>query len=137
MKIKDLIKSKPPPVTIHSEQSIQDAMRTLIENKIGALIVIDDNEYPVGIITERDIFHLAYRFRGDMMDMKVADNMTCKLVLGKLEYDIELVEKLITDNRIRHLPVIDTDSKLCGIVSIGDVVKARTGDHPAASIGNE
>lgn len=135
MKIKDLIKSKPPPVTIHTTRTIQDAMRTLIENKIGSLIVVNDDIRPIGIITERDIFHLAYRFRGDMMDMKIGDNMTCKLVLGKPDDDLEAVEKLLTVNRIRHLPVIDDQENLCGIISIGDIVKARS-NEAALSAGH-
>lgn len=125
MKIKDLIKSKPPPVTIHFSKTIQDAMRELIDNKIGSLIVVDDSRQPIGIITERDIFHLAYRFRGDMMDMKIDDNMTCKLVLGRTDDDLEYVGQILTLNRIRHLPVVDDKNQLCGIISIGDIVKAR------------
>jgi len=126
MQIKDLIKSKPPPITINSKKTIQDAMRLLIENKIGSLVVVDDIGDPTGIITERDIFHLAFRFRGDMMDMKVESNMTCKLVLGKLDDDIDLIADMITSNRIRHIPIVDNGMKLCGIVSIGDIVKAKS-----------
>ena len=70
MKISDLLKDKPPPVTINTNRTIQNAMRRLIENKIGSLVVTNDDGFPIGIITERDIFHLAYRYRGDMMDMK-------------------------------------------------------------------
>jgi CBS domain-containing protein len=125
MKIGDLIKSKPAPITINSLKTIQQAMRLLIENKIGSLIVVEDDANPIGIITERDIFHLAFRYRGDMMDMKVVDNMTGRLILGKPEDDIDYVAELLTENRIRHLPVIDDNNELCGIVSIGDILKAK------------
>jgi CBS domain-containing protein len=134
MKIEDMIGSKPPPVTIYSHKTVQEAMRKLIENKIGSLVVINEEGQPLGIITERDIFHLAYRFRGDMMDMKVGTNMTCKLILGKPDYDVDHAARLLTDNRIRHLPIVDDNNKLCGIISVGDIVRARAeGLLPAES----
>jgi CBS domain-containing protein len=83
MQIKDLLESKPPPVTIRSDQDVPDAMRLLIENQIGSLVVTDEKETPVGIITERDIFHLAFRYRGDMMDMKVGDAMLLAILRMK------------------------------------------------------
>jgi CBS domain-containing protein len=103
-------------------------MRLLIDNHIGSLVVVDESENPVGIITERDIFHLAFRYRGDMMDMKVGDTMTSRLVLGAPEDDIEKAAKVMTDEHIRHLPILDEQEQLCGIVSIGDIVKARLGE---------
>jgi CBS domain-containing protein len=125
MQTKDILESKPPPVTIHIDQDMPNAMRLLIENKIGSLVVVNDDDSPVGIITEHDIFHLAFRFRGDMMDMKVGDNMTSRLILGAPEDDIEHLARLMIDNHIRHIPIMDEDNRLGGIVSIGDIVKAR------------
>jgi len=125
MQVKDILDSKPPPVTIRSDQDVPDAMRLLIENRIGSLVVVDDKENPVGIITERDIFHLAFRYRGDMMDMKVIDSMTSRLVTGTPEDEIEEIARLMTDKHIRHMPIMDDRECLCGIVSIGDIVKAR------------
>ena len=125
MQVRDLLDSKPPPVTIRAEQDVPDAMRLLIEKRIGSLIVVDDKGGPVGIITERDIFHLAFRYRGDMMDMKVIDSMTSRLVTGSPEDNLDEVARLMTEKRIRHLPIMDDKDGLCGIVSIGDIVKAR------------
>jgi CBS domain-containing protein len=125
MQIKDLLESKPPPVTIRSDQDVPDAMRLLIENQIGSLVVTDEKETPVGIITERDIFHLAFRYRGDMMDMKVGDAMSTHLVIGNPQDEIEKVARIMTDEHIRHLPIMDDREQLCGIVSIGDIVKAH------------
>ena len=131
MKVSDLLSSKAPPVTIRSGGTIQDAMRALIENEIGSLVVIDREKHPVGIITEKDIFHLAYRFRGDMMDMPVDDHMTGDLFFGSPEDDLEFIGKMMTAQRIRHVPILDGDKCLCGMVSIGDVVKAKSGDTVA------
>ncbi len=125
MQVKDMLESKPPPITIRAEQDMEIAMRSLIDNKIGSLIVVDESENPVGIITEHDIFHLAFRYRGDMMDMKVGDQMTTRLVLGNSEDGIEQIAQVMIDQRIRHIPIMDQDNHLCGIVSMGDIVKAR------------
>ncbi|MCK5125855.1 MAG: CBS domain-containing protein [candidate division Zixibacteria bacterium] len=124
MRVKDLLESKKPPVTIKYTKTIQDCMRLLIDNKIGSVIIVDDEKRPIGIITERDIFHLAFRYRGDMMDMIVKDNMTSKLIIGHPDDKIDDIADLITVNKIRHVPIME-DQKLVGIVSIRDVVKAR------------
>lgn len=125
MLIKELLQTKPPPVTVRAGRDMADAMRLLIDHNIGSLVVTDDQDHPVGIITERDIFHLAFRYRGDMMDMKVGENMTDNLTVGSPEDDIEHIARLMTERHIRHVPIMDQNKQLCGIVSIGDVVKAR------------
>lgn len=137
MKIRDLLRQKPPPVTIRKSRSIQLAMRRLIDNKIGSLVVVDKNSDPIGIITERDIFHLAFRFRGDMMDMKVGDNITGKLVVGSPDDGIDQVAEVLTSNRIRHLPIINDKDKLCGIISKGDIIRAKTGHELVESEESE
>jgi CBS domain-containing protein len=125
MLIKDLLQSKPPPVTVRANREMTDAMRLLIDNNIGSLVVTNEDDHPVGIITERDIFHLAFRYRGDMMDMRVGENMTDNLTVGSPEDDLEHIARLMTERHIRHVPIVDQNEQLCGIVSIGDVVKAR------------
>ena len=125
MKVKDILESKPPPVTIRAEQDMSVAMRSLIDNGIGSLVVVDESEQPVGIITEHDIFHLASRYQGDMMDMKVGENMTSRLVLGAPEDAIEKIAQTMLDKKIRHIPIMDHNDNLCGIVSIGDIVRAN------------
>ncbi len=124
MKVRNLLESKKPPVTIKYTKDIKDCMRMLIDNKIGSLIIVDDDQHPIGIITERDIFHLAFRYRGDMMDMRVKDTMSSKLIIAKPDDDIDAIADLISKNRIRHVPIME-DEKLVGIISIRDVVKVR------------
>ncbi|MCP4568930.1 MAG: CBS domain-containing protein [FCB group bacterium] len=125
MQIKDMLKSKRAPITIHEDQTMENAMKLLIDNKIGALIMVDDDDNPIGIITERDIFHLAFRFRGDMMDIMVKDHMVSNLVVSTPEDDIEHIAEVMIQKRIRHVPVVDDSKKLIGILSIRDVVKAK------------
>ncbi|MFH1700134.1 MAG: CBS domain-containing protein [Candidatus Zixiibacteriota bacterium] len=124
MQVKDLLQNKTPPITARHRDTIESAMRLLIDNKIGSLIVVDADEKPIGIITERDIFHLAFRYRGDMMDMRVGDFMSENLVLGKPEDDINHIADLISANKIRHIPILD-NGELTGVVSIRDIVQAR------------
>jgi len=124
MRVRDILNSKPPPVTVRANNDMAVGMRLLIDNHIGSLIVVDDEDQPVGIITERDIFHLAFRYRGDMMDMKVGENMSSDLTVGSPEDDLDHVARIMTEKHIRHIPIMDDDDRLCGIVSIGDIVKA-------------
>lgn len=127
MIIKQLLESKPSPITIQSNKTVEDAMRLLLENKIGSLVVVDRDDLPKGIITEHDIFNLAHRFRGDMMDMSVRDNMSSDLHTANPEDGIDRVASLMIEKRIRHIPIIDGNNKLRGIISMRDVVKALIG----------
>lgn len=127
MIIKQLLESKASPVTIQSDKTVEDAMRLLLENKIGSLVVVDGDDRPKGIITEHDIFNLAHRFRGDMMDMSVRDNMSTNLHTGHPDDSIDRVASLMIEKRIRHIPITDGNNKLCGIISMRDVVKALIG----------
>ena len=125
MLVKDILQSKAPPVTINSGQTLLEAMRLLIENKISSLIIIDNNNYPIGIITERDIFHLVLRYRGDIMDLKVGNNMTTRVMSGVPEDEIDQIARIMIEKGIRHIPIIDEGKKLCGIISMRDIVRAK------------
>lgn len=128
MQVKDLIKAKPPPITIKADKTIKEAMKLLFDNKIGSLVVVDDAGSPVGIITERDIFRLAYQKSSEFINLTVGESMTTDLVIGLPEDDLDYIAQIITQNRIRHIPIMDKNKKLCGIISIGDIVKARLED---------
>jgi len=126
MKVKDMLgRAVRTPVTVTGDKTIREAMKLLVENNIGSLIVVDNDGVPVGIITERDIFRMTYEHQGKIMDMMVADHMTTKMLIGLPDDDIEYIAQVITQNRIRHIPIIDEKNRLNGIVSIGDVVRAR------------
>ncbi|MCP4570521.1 MAG: CBS domain-containing protein [FCB group bacterium] len=125
MLVKELLQAKPSPVTISADRTLQEAMRLLIEHKIGSLVIVNIEDNPVGIITERDIFHLALRYQGDMMDMRVGDNMTTRMMSGIPEDDINQIARVMIEKGIRHIPIIDSNRKLCGILSMRDIVKAK------------
>ncbi len=125
MKVKDLMMRKSPPVTIHSGQSIADAMRLMLDNQISSLVIIDDDDNHVSIITERDIFHLAYRYRGDMMDIKVDGAREESLLVGRLDDEVDTIARTMLENHIRHIPIVDNDETLKGVISIRDIVQAK------------
>ena len=129
MQVQDILnRTKRTPVTIAPEKSIQDAMSLIDAQKIGSLVVVDDNAAPTGIITERDIFRLALQYNGDMLSMKIGDCMSTNLIVGVPGDDIDYIARIITQNRIRHIPIVEENGRLCGIVSIGDIVKAKLDD---------
>lgn len=126
MKVKDILDDNHRhPITVKEDALMGEAMDLLEKNKIGALLVCNSTDTPVGIISERDILRMYFGKRQDISDLPIKENMTKRLVIGVLDDDIEYIANMITQNRIRHIPIIDNDSKLCGIVSIGDIVKAK------------
>ncbi len=78
----------------------------------------------VGIITESDILNETYAKKCDLAGVTVKQVMTSELIIGEAEDDIERVEAIMTENRIRHLPIL-SQKRLVGIISIGDVVKGQ------------
>ena len=124
MNISSLLASKGSNViTIQPEQTVRHAVGLLIEHNIGALVVVDGNRQPVGILSERDIVRAAARSER-LFSEHVAAVMTKDVVLGLPQDDLASVGHTMTERRIRHLPVME-GGKLVGIVSIGDVVKAQ------------
>lgn len=110
-------------ITIKPEAPISEAARLLSEKKIGAIIVTEDDA-PVGILSERDIVReLGRRGEGCLRD-SVSDLMTRALIACAPDDTADLVLTKMTDGRFRHMPVMQ-DGAMVGLISIGDVVKAR------------
>ncbi len=125
MKVKEILKLKGPEVfTIGGTKPIFEAMKVLVNNRVGALLVLNDSAKIVGIISERDIVRVAYNEPDKFKEIQVKDIMTKKILVVEPNDDIEYVESVMTHNKIRHLPVV-SDKILIGIISIGDVVKAQ------------
>jgi CBS domain-containing protein len=110
-------------ITIQPEQTVRQAVGLLVEHNIGALVVVDGNRQPVGILSERDIVRMAAQ-REQVFSEPVGALMTKNVVLGLPQDDLTSVAHTMTERRIRHLPVMEA-GRLIGIVSIGDVVKAQ------------
>lgn len=114
-------------VTIASDQTIAEAVNVLTERRIGALLVMDGNDAVDGIISERDIVGALSRSGADVLTQKVSDLMTTDVRSCSCHDTIAEVMTVMTQERSRHLPVID-DGKVVGMISIGDVVKQRLDD---------
>jgi CBS domain-containing protein len=97
-------------------------MRALIKHTVGSLVVLDRARQVVGIITERDIFRMTYEHAGKIMDLPVSAVMTTDLLVALPSDPLDYLKSLITENRIRHIPVMD-EGQLVGIISIGDIVR--------------
>jgi CBS domain-containing protein len=114
-------------VTIRPGQTIHQALRLLAEHNIGALVVVDGGDVPIGIVSERDIVRALAR--SDTILTEVVDViMTHEVIIGTPQDDLVAVGNTMTERRIRHLPVVE-GGRLVGIVSIGDVVKAQRNQY--------
>ncbi len=125
MNVEAILRDKGRAVaTIGPEQTIAAALAALRADNIGALVVSADGEHVDGIISERDIVR-GLADRGDaLLSLTVAEAMTRPAVTcGPADSVADLMAEM-TNRRIRHLPVVD-HGRLCGIVSIGDLVKSR------------
>lgn len=126
MLVQDLLNAKGSDVeTIPPDANVVSALNRLTTHGIGALVVSRDGERVEGMITERDVVHAATRHGAQVFDMRVADVMTRGAPKCAARDGIRHVMAVMTRSRCRHIPVVDADGRLCGLVSIGDVVKHR------------
>ena len=117
------LKSGTDVVTISPDALVSEAARLLSEKRIGA-VVVTSNDVPEGILSERDIVReLGRRGEGCLQD-SVSDLMTSDLIGCTPEDTTDHVLSKMTDGRFRHMPVMEGD-RMIGLISIGDVVKAR------------
>lgn len=132
-KVSDLLKEKGHAVyTITNKGNLKDAVKLFNEKRIGALIVLNEDEDIQGILTERDIMIKLSQTEGEIKDMCVKMVMTPKekLIVGTMDDSIEYLMKVMTTNRIRHIPIVGGEgkAKIHGMVSIGDLVKMLLND---------
>jgi CBS domain-containing protein len=124
MKIRDVLKAKGSQVyTVAPHRTVSEALALLVQFHVGALLVQDDDGQPVGIISERDVLRECHHRAGQLAQTAVRDAMTTDLLVGVPEDDLAYTMGIMTNNRVRHLPIVDGD-RIAGLVSIGDVVKA-------------
>jgi CBS domain-containing protein len=125
MKVKDiLLGKKRGVVTTTAETRIAEAMAILIEHKISCLPVLDHNNQLIGIVSDKDIFLRIHQDGVDFHSCPIGDIMTTELIIGVPDDEIAYVAGLMTENRIRHIPILD-GSQLKGMVSVGDIVKTQ------------
>ena len=125
MQLKEILKTKGgQPVTVPASASVADAIHAMSEYKVGSVIIPNADGSPAGIFTERDVLKLCAEGRTDFAKMSIRPCMTCDMTTGKPEDSVSEVLAIMTAKRFRHLPVVE-DGKMVGMVSIGDLVKAK------------
>ena len=112
------------PVTILKDNTVGDALQIMQENKIGGIPVVDNEGMLIGIVTNRDL-----RFQSDM-DRKIEEVMTKENIVTTHETDLKSAAKVLLENKIEKLPVVDNNGKLIGLITYRDITKLK--DNPMA-----
>ncbi len=111
-------------ISVEPNSTVTEVVRILAERRIGAVMVLEGNKL-VGVLSERDVVRGVAVSGSAVLDEKVSSLMTKTVVTCTPHQHVNEALALMTDRRIRHLPVLDDDGKLAGMISIGDLVNAR------------
>ena len=126
MLVSQILKSKADEtvVTAKPGTSVSEAAKMLAEKRIGTLVISSDGVTPLGILSERDIVRELGNRGGEVLAQTVEKLMTSEPVTCRLEDRADEILQTMTDGRFRHMPVVENGT-LVGLVTLGDVVKAR------------
>ena len=125
MKVRDILTVKGSRVvTIEPTILVLDAMRNFHTNRVGSLVVVDKHDAILGILAAKDVLMAVVEHFEGIQSMTVDKVMTTNLIVGDQDDNTEYILAVMTENRVRHIPIID-GNKLKGIVSIGDIVKSQ------------
>jgi CBS domain-containing protein len=105
--------------------TLEEAARELHQKGVGALVILDSRRSPVGVVSERDIIRAIARRGPGCLDERVDEVMSTRVLTADPLETVDEGLARMTESRVRHLPVVDENQKLVGIVSIGDLVKMR------------
>lgn len=132
MKASEILSKKGTKVfTIDPHSTIGEALNSMIESKVGSMVVVDGEQNPIGILTERDILRLVNQRRtGEWHSVAVREVMVENIIIALPDDDVEYIMALMTKNFYRHVPII-SEGKLEGLISIGDIVKSLLKDIKA------
>jgi CBS domain-containing protein len=117
-------------ISVKAGETLAAAARTLDGKRIGAVVALDDEGGIIGVLSERDIVRHVARQGAMALELNVEDAMTRDVIKVESTTKIDDALQLMTDRRIRHLPVT-TDGKLIGVISIGDLVKWKIAETVA------
>ncbi len=125
MKVKDILAVKGSRViTVHQDNTVIEAIALFFANRVGSLIVVDENDDIKGILAPNDVLKAVHNDLDNIRHTMVSRFMSSNLIVAKLDDDIDYLQAVMTENRVRHIPIIEK-GRLQGLVSIGDVVKAQ------------
>jgi len=131
MNVASILKTKGSDVlSVSADTSVAEVARSLTDRKIGAVVVNGAGGSLAGILSERDIVRGVAQHGAGVLSEPVSTLMTADVLTCSIDDTVDQIMDLMTDRRIRHLPVVENGS-LRGIVSIGDVVKARIAETEA------
>lgn len=126
MQVRHILREKGREIiALESNATLLEAARLLTRRKIGALVVRDARGGLIGILSERDLVRAVAEHGPDALSETLARFMTEAVATCTEADSIDNLMEMMTHGRFRHLPVTDGDGALCGVVSIGDVVKTR------------
>ena len=108
--------------TISKDQSVMQALILMSEKNIGAIIIVDNNDFPIGIFSERDYARKIILKGKSSKDTLLDEVMTKELITVTRDYKIDQCMEIMNEKRIRHLPVLE-NKKIVGIISIRDVLE--------------
>ncbi len=131
MKVKEILKAKGSTVyTVNQNLTLMAATDIFFTKKIGSLLVVDDDENIVGILAPNDILKAIQEgcTEENCALQCVSKVMTTNIIVAREDDDIDYIQAVMTENRIRHIPIFDK-KELKGIVSIGDIVNALIKNH--------
>jgi CBS domain-containing protein len=125
MRVRDLLEiKKTQTITTVPAMPVRKAMALMIEHYISCLPVLDEKKHLAGIISDKDIFRALYARPSGIDSLTVGDLMTKDLIVGVETDEISYIAAIMTNNRIRHVPIVEGD-ELVGLLSVGDIVKTQ------------
>jgi CBS domain-containing protein len=124
MKVRNILATqKGRIISIRPDDPVRRAIALLAEHRIGALVVLDEGQRLVGIVSERDVIRALTRDE-QLLGRPISDIMTRQVIVGMPQDDVIAVAHTMLERRFRHLPIME-DDQLVGIISIGDVLKTQ------------
>ena len=133
MNVEQLLSGKGHDViSVQPHRTLAEAIRTLSERRIGAVVVMGADGALVGILSERDIIRALGELGPSALESAVSRSMTSKVVTCRPQTSVDELMEIMTTGRFRHVPVVE-NGRVTGLVSIGDVVKHRVAAIEAES----
>src|ERR1700755_1285603 len=125
MRVQDILRSNGSKlVTIPYDATIHQASRKMSAEHVGMLLVLDERDQLVGLLSERDVTCFIARKAGDALRSPVSEAMSDAWLMAFPDDSVTHVMRLMTEERVRHIPVIEQGA-LAGVISIGDILKSR------------
>ena len=128
MTLEELLRQKENQlISVKASDEVILAVKNMVDCKVGSLLVMSDDGRFIGILTERDVLRFSAERDGNLSGARIEEMMTRDLMVATPDCSIDQAMSMMTEHRFRHLPVMD-GGKPIGMVSIGDLVKAKLKD---------